>query len=174
MSLQQLLDEIPPPANREHDEYDWEAIEQNLGFPLPSDYKGIVEAYGAGQFGDFIYVHQPNASNEFLDLASENDGYLEAFRDLKESGIPVNYRLDSPTEIICCGREDNGDPIFWHRVEQDPDTWSIVVLEARGDGEFQFEGNLSDFLYKSLTGQIQVSVFPGDFPPPHPGFTALD
>ncbi|MGH7964374.1 MAG: SMI1/KNR4 family protein, partial [Candidatus Binatia bacterium] len=162
MSLQQLLDDIPPPADRAHAEHDWESIEQGLGFPLPSDYKGIVEAYGMGQFGEFIYVHQPNSSHEFVDLASENDGYLEAFRDLQESGIPVNYRLESPAELICCGREDNGDPIFWHRVESDPDTWPIVVLEARGDGEYRHQGNLSDFLHKALTSEIRVSVFPDD------------
>lgn len=173
MPIQRLLRDFPPPMNRWRGGIDWKVFEHGLGFPLPNDYKGIVEAYGPGQFGEFIYVHQPNAPNEFLDLASENDGYLESLRDLQESGIPVHYKLEPPAELICCGREDNGDPIFWHRVDPDPETWTIVILEARGDGEYRHQGDLSDFLCRALAGEIRVSVFPDDFPPSQAGFTAL-
>lgn len=175
MSIRRLREVIAPPSQSSGREYSWETIEGDLQFPLPTDYKELVETYGAGSFGDFLHIYQPNSPWEQLDLKQQAEGELWALRELAEDGEDIPYQLADPAELISFGRNENGDPLFWHRAPgSDPDTWTVVVKEARGDEWFSFDGGVTDFLCAALTREVRVTVFPRDFPPGTPEFTSYD
>ncbi|MEU7184558.1 SMI1/KNR4 family protein [Streptomyces sp. NPDC045369] len=171
MSIRRLREVVTPPVRNSDREYSWETIEADLQFPLPTDYKELIETYGPGSFGDFLHIYQPNSPWEQLDLKQQAEEELWALRELAEDGAHIPYQLADPAELISFGRNDNGDPLFWHRPPgTHPDTWTVVVKEARSDEWFSFAGGVTEFLHAVLTGEVQVTVFPKDFPPDIPEF----
>lgn len=167
MSVRRLVQTVSPPPGGGRT-IDWDGTERRLGFILPTDYKQLVETYGAGNFGDFLHIYQPDTANEYVDLVHQQERALAALRHLRDgSGEHVPFRIDDPPELAAVGRSDNGDVIYWRRRDSDtPDAWTIAVNESRGPGWFEYEGNLTDFLAAALTAEIRVSVFPDDFPDP--------
>ena len=175
MSVEQLVQAVPPLAGREPSSPDWEAIEGELGSRLPTDYKRLVEVYGPGSFDDFVHIYQPHAPWEQLDLKHEVDGELWALKYLRDQGQDIPYRLEDPAELMALGRDENGDQIFWQRTDLgDPDTWPVVVKDARANEWFTHDGGVTDFLRAVLLHEITVPLFPEDFPSEHPVFAPYE
>ena len=64
-SLTQLL---PPPQTPVENQGDWTNVEQQLGMPLPADYKWFISTYGTGSIcAAFINVLNPFAANRYLE-----------------------------------------------------------------------------------------------------------
>ena len=57
---------------------DWQAVESDLGFELPTDFKSLVSALGTGHFGMGLYLRNPSASSEYIRLSAEA---LVAYRE---------------------------------------------------------------------------------------------
>lgn len=171
MFVEGLAEVVTSPVDGNSRTYDWAAVEAELGCGLPGDYKELIEAYGPGCFGGFLYIYQPNSPWEELDLREQSAAELEALRELQEDGEEVPYRLDEPAELLSFGRSDNGDALFWNRSgEAGPDGWTVVVKEARGEEWFAFDGGVVEFLRAVLGRDLRVSVFPDDFPGREAGF----
>ncbi|POX60176.1 hypothetical protein C3492_28980 [Streptomyces sp. Ru62] len=83
------------PAQRP--DVDWTEVESRLGTALPSDYKRMVETFGAGAFDGYLDLNQ------------------EPWTNLREDGLLVWAGTEH--EDLYCWRED-GD---------DPDRWPVVV-----------------------------------------------
>jgi hypothetical protein len=170
MPIEQLLQVVPPPTN-DPTRHDWEAIEDGLGHGLPSDYKEIIERYGPGSFGDFLHIYQPNCPWPQLDLKHESEGELWALRQLQAEGQEIPYRLEEPAELLTAGRDENGDPLFWRRLNlNSPDEWTILIKDARAPEWYEHEGGLADFLSKVLSGEVRVEILPDEFPSASPSF----
>jgi hypothetical protein len=125
--------------------------------PLPDDYARLVREYGPGSFGGFLWLLVPGAANQYLDLTRQVEIRLDALRVLGE---------DLPYEpLLPFAFTDNGDVVYWHvRDPERPDAWTVVVNESRGPEWHAFDGNATEFLAKTLSGEHRVPMFPEDFP----------
>lgn len=177
MAISDLTAVVPPPADPDRSEVDWDAIQQRLGLPLPQDYKDFIATYGQGSFGDFLHPYQPVTDNEYLDLVGRQQTDLDALRTLqRDFPEDIPYQVtDQPAELLPAALTDNGDIVYWHvREPKDADSWTITVNESRGPQWYRYDGPLTSFLADVLARRIRVSVFPDDFPGPHPAFARHD
>ena len=58
---------------------DWLRLEDELGLTLPPDYKLLVSTLGSGRFGAGLYLRNPVAASEYIQLSDEQ---LRAYRDV--------------------------------------------------------------------------------------------
>jgi hypothetical protein len=151
---------------------DWDGIERALGHGLPADYKQLVDLYGSGAIGDFIWILEPGSPNEHLDLLRQTTRQLEALRQLRSQGEPISYDIDSPDgHLIPWAITDNGDVCYWRRNPSDPpERWTVVVNEGRGPLWERFDGSATDFLVEIFSLRLRSHIFPEDFPPEQPAF----
>ena len=78
--------------------------------------------------------------------------------EIDPNSVPFNIYPES-NGIFPWGRTDNGDDLFWI-TEGKSDNWQIFVLSAR-DGEYSvLDLTVSEFLYKWMTNEIEISNFP--------------
>lgn len=152
----------------------WDDVERHLGHQLPSDYRHLVEAYGAGIVDRFLWILQPQSRNEHLDMRRQTRARLESLKQSRNEGEAIPYDIDSSHgHLIAWAVTDNGDCYFWRRTSLElPESWTIVVNEARGPRWEEFNGSATAFLVALLSGRFRSKVFPEDFPSAAPSFLA--
>jgi hypothetical protein len=171
MHTDDLLRLVAAPARQDGDR-DWSAIEAVLGTRLPSDYKWLVEHYGPGSFDEFVHVFQPGTPIEPVQLEKQAERTAWALDYLRSGGEAVPYEN---SELLSVCKTDNGDVGYWLRRPADsPDSWNIVVNEARGPRWSLFDGGIVEFLVAVLSGNHRVTVFPDDFPSDQPEFAPYE
>lgn len=149
--------------------HDWTGIEEFMRTRLPSDYESIVDKYGAGSFDEFLGILTPDADTPYLDLVRRGDIDRDALRQLTAQGVSLPDQIREINQLLTWGITDNGDLCYWLR-EGDPDKWRIAINDSRGSTWDFFDMGIAEFLYKCLSRQITVTVFPEDFPDPSPKF----
>jgi hypothetical protein len=148
----------------------WKLIEARLGLPLPPDYKSLIDHYGTGSFSDFVYVYNPFAESEYLNLFYALDTLHQADQKTRQMGDPSWTAVQPfslyPAEggLLPWGCTANlGDTFFWH-VEGDPVTWETIFYNLRS-GEYEvWKYPLTEFLKRLFTRQIESVLLPQDFP----------
>lgn len=167
-SVEELLRLVPrPTGTRPAGRSVWGEVEFRLEVSLPADYKSVVDAYGSGAFGGFIWLLQPCSANQALDLARQVASRLDALRVVRGGGEPVPFDLGDAFggELLPWGFTENGDVCYWVRKRgEPPEMWSVAVNEARGPAWELYDGSVADFLVSVLSGVYRVSIFPADFP----------
>lgn len=154
--LQRLVALTPPPAEPEVSDIDWDVFQDRLSMRLPTDYKQLVEAYGLGAFGHFLWVNVPMCGNKNLDLAACNSESLDALRYCQGYGEHVPYRIEAGREeLFSWGGTDNGDTCYWVMAGDDPDSWTVTVNETRSDLWYPFDGGLAEFIFAALNQDIE-------------------
>ncbi|MFC7309199.1 hypothetical protein ACFQVC_33950 [Streptomyces monticola] len=145
-----------------HLDLPWSDIEEGLGTTLSEDYKKLSEAFGNGEFSEFLQVLSVDSVGHF-DLARTWRNHLDATP--QEGPDPVF----EPYEIYRPGRRGL---ISWGYGENDPAEWSIVTRGARYPWH-QVDMCTSEFVYRLLTDR--------DFEPfsiarlfPEPDFYPID
>jgi hypothetical protein len=105
-SLEELRQISPPPSCLTQTEWD------EVGFTVPADYRAIVDTYGAGSFGDFLWVMQPVHSEDRLSITVQIPLARRTLHELANDVVPseVPYDIDSlipcaftPTVTPCTG-----------------------------------------------------------------------
>ncbi|MBH5335339.1 SMI1/KNR4 family protein [Streptomyces pactum] len=132
---------------------DWPAIEGELGFPLPADYKELYEAFGGGTFSECVFFmgRDPGVSFDLLEvwrhsLAVERDG---RYGDVSAVD-PYAIYAPGGTGLVPWGATEWADQYFWLIDAERPGTYPILV---RGDGGGPFERyemSTAEFLYRVL------------------------
>lgn len=110
-ALQDLLELVPPPPAHGHVEVDWNLVEVEMGLRLTSDYKSLVDIYGAGQFDRFLTVYQPVTpflNTELAYRARRQNEILAQLRDGGREHIPFTEGT-----LLPVAGTDNGDTIYW-------------------------------------------------------------
>ena len=150
---------------------DWLATTQRLGVALPDDYVSFVSQFGTGCIDGFLWVFNPVAGNQYVNLHDCLDSESEAFAYSKDRGFAYRPLEPFPERpgLIPCAATDNGDALYWI-VQGEPNTWSVAVGAARGPSFEVFELSLVPFLCALLSGTIRCSVFPEGFPSDAPRF----
>jgi hypothetical protein len=117
----------PPPAVPRHN---WQTIEERLGLPLPSDYKWLLETYGAGCFDESVWLLPPTSSSPAPDLENQ----LAVLRSLPPSHLTdydgTRYRLyPDPGGLLPCACTLAGQLWCWLTdPADDPDHWDLVTF----------------------------------------------
>ncbi|MDR7278510.1 hypothetical protein [Catenuloplanes atrovinosus] len=168
-ALQDLLELVPPPPAHGHVEVDWNLVEVEMGLRLTSDYKSLVDIYGAGQFDRFLTVYQPVTpflNTELAYRARRQNEILAQLRDGGREHIPFTEGT-----LLPVAGTDNGDTIYWVlEPSADPDAWTITADEARNRVWPRFPGGITDFLHAVLSRRTRFPIFPKDFPSRNPRF----
>jgi hypothetical protein len=173
------LDELrrlaPPPGEPTGRVPDLETVRAQLGVELPEDYRALAREWGAGEFDEFITVYEPGHHNPNLELVRQARGWEWALHYLRDRGEELPFPPGiAQGGLLAWGASGNGDPCFWHLRSEDPDSWAVVVQEARGPEWHVHEGGLADFVTRVLDGSEAVSFFPEDVPSDSPGFARAD
>jgi hypothetical protein len=167
VSLERLL-AITPPSLAGPVHVDWADVEGQLGTSLPSDYKALVEAYGAATFDDFVTVFVPDHSLEGLNLLDRGVWMLWAAWEMRRYAapdeIPYELSVGFDGELLPWGSTHNGDACYWVRRSDDPNQWTIAVNESRGPDWYEYDGGLVDFLEGTLSGRVVCDIFVEDYP----------
>ncbi|MEU4421068.1 SMI1/KNR4 family protein [Actinoplanes sp. NPDC024001] len=164
--VERLVALVPPPPPRSQvDLPDWDEVERTLGFPLPEDYKELVNLYGPGTFDDFLVVFQPNSSSQYSELTHAIAEGADSLRSYADSGEALPVPID---QLLAIAGTDNGDTVYWVREPgASPDRWRIGVNGARDFDEwYLYESGLAQFLVSVLSREWVVPAFPEDFPYP--------
>ncbi|WP_189132511.1 SMI1/KNR4 family protein [Wenjunlia tyrosinilytica] len=151
---------VAPPERREWAAVDWAAVERQVGLRLPADYKELVGVYGAGCFGEYLHLYQPCAAWRELDLVHQVEQGLSSLRFLRDAGALVPYRVEDPADLVPFGRAENGDECYWRRTGVEPDEWTVVVGDARGDRWTEFDGGLAEFVLGVLAASSSIAFNP--------------
>lgn len=151
--LKQLL---PVPDMPRDNQGDWSKVESNFGIALPDDYKEFIENYGSFHISNFLWLLNPFAESENLNLLQRQEPSRDAYNSLKNEKIPYDF-FPKEGGLILVGLTDNGDMVFW---KTHPGRWKIVVNEARGQEWFSFDGGISEFIAGLLSGAVNCPIFP--------------
>ncbi|WP_228978582.1 histone-like nucleoid-structuring protein Lsr2 [Streptomyces sp. DH12] len=158
-SLNELTLLCPPPA--EAPAVDWDAVENNLDMRLPRDYMDFAAIYGPGAFCEYIRIYHPLGATRWVDITGPMPTTIRnQLQQALDQGAAIPH---NPQRLFAIGVTDNGEHLFWITDPQEaPDTWRIVVNEARGSRWYTFDGTLTEFLIAVLTGRTDVPMFPRD------------
>ncbi|MEU4037384.1 hypothetical protein [Streptomyces collinus] len=111
---------------------DWAAIEADLGTRLPSDYKEVVDLFGAGSFDEYFELAVPGGPG-----AGRNPWKRHA-PDLASGGL------------VPWGWSEYELGLMWSTDATDPDEWTVVT-QSEGDQEQQFDCGAGEFILRMLT-----------------------
>ena len=152
----ELVIALGGPAGPAH-QVDWGDIATLLGTDVPVDFKYLAEANGAGEIEGGIIVTAPSPTAMALDFARYNQGitgdYRKYSRELAEDGFPYRFYPDSGGLI---GWGYCGEGSFFWKSSGEPNSWTVVVMEVRGAGWFEFDGGMAEFLLKLIRREIIV------------------
>jgi hypothetical protein len=131
----------------------------------------LIDTYGTGNFGGFLYVYTPFAPNEYLNLYYALDTLHQANRQMarreETQWTAVHpFRLYPELEgLLPWGCTKNyGDAFFW-QVQGSPDIWETVFYDLRR-GEYEvWKKTTSELLLHLFTRQAESVLLPDDFPP---------
>lgn len=166
---------------------DWSSVEDELGSPLPVDYKELLRNFPPGVFiphwGTSIIVHAPMVVNGKIDYLRQFTTEVEElsdWRDLHPEDVrhPIH---PEPGGLIPWARSDRAC-LFWVRNSPRPDDWTVAVSSGgiwRYDDEpvvEEFDCGAVEFLTKVTSGAIRSRVLAPDeneSPRTSPGFSPL-
>ncbi|MFD8796880.1 SMI1/KNR4 family protein [Streptomyces vinaceus] len=171
-ALQRLLEITPAP--HEPRRTDWGVTEESLGVGLPADYKQFIEIYGGSNWDDHLYVLEPGCPNDNYDLIAWARNQAEDLEGLWEFEKKPTELQDEGTRVIPWATTDNGECLYWLvRPGTEPDQWTVMLNEARGDRWEHFPLSCTQFLAGSLDGELRSGILSSLFPRPVHEFRRL-
>jgi hypothetical protein len=158
MTIGQLRAVIPPPdAISPGRVTPWSELEIALGTALPPDYQQLVDIYGVGCFGDFLWVFVPQCGNPHLELAEQIRRTIWAQDYLRRNSTEViPYPIfPEPEGLLPFAVTDNGDELYWV-TEGAPAEWWVVANESRSPEWYEFRGDMTTFLAQVFGGHVRI------------------
>ncbi|MEU8888094.1 SMI1/KNR4 family protein [Streptomyces sp. NPDC048442] len=162
-ALTRLLEIAPAPS--EPRRKDWSAVESRLGVGLPADYKEFIQVYGGSDWDDYLYVLEPDCPNKHYDLikwAGFQPDALEGLWEVEKK--PAELEVEG-SRVLPWATTDNGECLYWLiRPGLEPDRWTVMVNEARGERWEHFPVSCTQFLAASLDGDLQSEILWSQYP----------
>ncbi len=155
-ALDELRRVLPPPEQPACVDTSWSRVEEDLGLPLPPDFKKFVSTYGNGRFGkDEILVAHPLTWSNVRDAWSQRASHYHAWAD---AGFDVPYPIFPDFEgLLPCAMISDVNRINW-LTRGAPQHWPVVYFD-RDYGFFQDELNglsFVDFFLEIVTGTSEL------------------
>lgn len=159
------LTEIVTPPQSAGIEVDWEEVARAVGTPVPADYVELIERYGGGRFDEYLWLLEPDARS-YYDLTEKIDDREGDLEDLWDGGEAKPPQLEVPgARAIAWASTDNGEYLYWLAEEgREPEEWTVLVNEARGERWEHFEMGCAEFLFSSLTGDVRSELLWSRYP----------
>ncbi|MFJ3814680.1 SMI1/KNR4 family protein [Streptomyces sp. NPDC090056] len=162
-NLARLLEIASAPG--EPRQKDWSEIERTLGTELPSDYKEFIRVYGGSNWDDYLYVLEPGCPNRNYDLIDWTEQQTEDLEGLWEFEKKPRELAAEGARVIPWATTDNGEFLYWLVLPGiDPEHWTVMVNEARGDRWEHFSVSCTQFLASSLDGDLQSNILSSSYP----------
>jgi hypothetical protein len=162
-ALARLTQLITPPS--EPRTTDWEAVQRQLGVTLPTDYKELIRVYGGSNWDDYLYLLEPGCPNDNYDLIEWEDQQTKALEGLWEFEKKPDELADPGSRVIPWAATDNGECLYWLvKPGRNPDQWTVMANEARGDCWEHYPMTCTGFLLAALTGDVHSDVLSSRFP----------
>jgi hypothetical protein len=155
------LTQLLPPSDMPS--RDWGAVEQQLGTPLPDDYKELVDTYGGGVFDESVWLLEPGCPRPRYDLIAMDAECRESLQLLWDRGEPRPAVLEQEgVRLIPWAYEDEGGEVLYLLAtpSSSPETWPVLINEGRGPEWERHPGPCTSFLLSLLTGEIESEYFP--------------
>lgn len=150
-----------PPFDRR-----WARLEKKLGFPLPDDYKELIDAHGGSTWqgvdeGDYVSILSPFARiswHSIFGLGQDLlDGYRAGFLAGDQERLPFTYAME-PGGLLPWLVTDGGD-VGYLLIRGDGRHYPIVFQMSRA---FHFEINYSvrcaEFAYRVASKTLKSGI----------------
>lgn len=164
--LNQLAELLPRPQTKQAVP-DWDATEAALQAVLPTDYRNLIEAFGAGLIDDYFLLLEPGCSNDVYDLikiSGEREHANEALWKFEDKPVEME---PAANRLICWATTDNGEYLYWLVQDADvPDSRPILLNSESGEEWERYDMTVTRFLTLVLRGEIRSHVFWDRFPLP--------
>ncbi|MEU9139314.1 SMI1/KNR4 family protein [Streptomyces sp. NPDC048404] len=160
---------VPPPAAPVDAHGDWIAVETVIGTRLPEDYKRLVEAYGWGEFCDFLSLRTPFAINRHNGIQWQSPRPTGS-----PEGDPERYPYPlhpAPGGLLIWGTTMDADRLCW-LTDGVPEQWPVVVWSSQGWYETHRMG-AAEFLEGWAGGRVSSGLLGSMEPNLAPWFNAF-
>ncbi|WP_406120344.1 SMI1/KNR4 family protein [Streptomyces canus] len=162
-ALARLTQLITPPS--EPRTTDWDAVQEQLGVTLPTDYKDLIHAYGGSNWDDYLYLLEPGCPNDNYDLIEWEDQQTEALEGLWEFEKKPDELADASSRVIpWAHHRQRRMPLLAREAGPDPEQWTVMVNEARGDRWEHYPMTCTESLLAALEGDVQSDILSSRFP----------
>lgn len=126
-NLELLKSLIPPPDNAMFADSGWSQVENQLGVPLPADYKEFISVYGSGSLQSFLHIMNLSDSRiAFQEVVSVVFSQLSSYREAGKCGCYKAF--PEPGGLLPFASTDDGNYLFW-RMDGNPDTWPVAAFD---------------------------------------------
>jgi uncharacterized protein (TIGR02996 family) len=156
---------LPPPKRPLNAVGNWAEVEQQLGLPLPSDYKAFIASYGSGTVGCIEIVSPLGLTRNVREWWVNWAGLISDLAEYEEVPYPV---FPEPGGLLPFGTLGDVDLLTW-RTLGDPADWPFVYYD-REEGFFEIKGlSAVEFILEAVTGRSPLMIRLGSengFDPP--------
>ncbi|MGW7361669.1 SMI1/KNR4 family protein [Streptomyces sp. NPDC054802] len=136
---------------------EWAAIESRIGIALPADYKEFCEAFGPGEFCDYLTVHASagGADSELADSQEANLRMAEQHPVVLDGYLP--YGIHRPGGqgggILQWGVSQQGEMFAWLAdPSAAPETWPVLLHPESGEWR-RYDMSMSELTYRLLADE---------------------
>jgi len=163
MNIEDLTRILPVPESINESQIPesiWKEVEQKIGC-YPKGIRDFLSCYGTGSIDYFLWIFNPSAKNTNLNLFDQFNKQKNLLNgsnlDIYSSELSL---LLSASNYVPFGITDNGDLLLFNVNTSN----NILLMSSRGDQFETFQMNLIEFLCVLLSGGLNSSIFPEDFP----------
>ncbi|MFD5378668.1 SMI1/KNR4 family protein [Streptomyces griseoincarnatus] len=134
---------------------DWATVEEELGVPLPADYKELAEAFGGGVFSESVYFMGCGTSLSF-DLPAQWRAALSAARDGTYGSVSAAGPYDAYTPggkgIVTWGSTEWADQYCWLIDAERPCEYPVLARSHDPGPWYRYDMSTAEFLHRVLAG----------------------
>ncbi|MFH9179604.1 SMI1/KNR4 family protein [Streptomyces albogriseolus] len=132
---------------------DWATVEEELGVPLPADYKELAEAFGGGVFSESVSFMSCGASVSF-DLPAQWRAALSAARDGTYGSVSAAGPYDAYTPggkgVVTWGSTEWADQYCWLIDAERPGHCPVLARSHDPGPWYRYDMSTAEFLHRVL------------------------
>ncbi len=144
------------------DPVDWPAVEESVGFGLPSDYKALLAAFPSGRFAGLVRPIRPGTDGypptDYLGFHAYVLDDMRGWRRAGHGDFPYPIHPE-PGGLLPWARGRRLEPIFWLTGSGDPDSWPVIAVDSDYRQWRTFAGTATEFLIALVSGDFDTSSY---------------
>ena len=152
--LETLWRLMPPTADSDT-QADWTQLGESWGMAFPSDYRWLIETYGAGEVQNYLSILSPEPRK----TKPSRDGMIAETVNAEAAWArePKAPELDGAhPELIAWGVDASADIVCWDASGDDPDKWPVLAWSRDERLWSRYECGVAEFIVRVLRAD-----FPG-------------
>ncbi|MGW1871417.1 SMI1/KNR4 family protein [Streptomyces mauvecolor] len=152
--LQAVFDMLGPAINRDNEPADWLHLEQEIGSPLPTDFKEFVARYAPAELNDRLYIHHPGS--DAWNLLRWMRETVEAFdacewEEVTAASLNPGHLVFGKGGLIPLASTNGGEYLF---LLPRPGNTPLLVVHVGDDDDFyEYDMSFAEWLYRYLSDE---------------------